>query len=60
MAMQARRVQIMVARDLRHRLAGGEAAVDLRALEMLACAYNFYVIICSESRRVLSKRKEIC
>jgi hypothetical protein len=27
----------MVARNLRHRLAGGEAAVDLRALEMLAC-----------------------
>ena len=25
----------MVARDLRHRLAGGEAAVDLRALQML-------------------------
>ena len=30
--MQARQVQIMVARDLRHRLAGGKAAVDLRAL----------------------------
>ncbi|MGB2595046.1 MAG: hypothetical protein WBC87_09020 [Pseudolabrys sp.] len=25
----------MVARDLRHRLAGGEAAVDLRTLQML-------------------------
>ena len=33
--MQARQIQIMVARDLRHRLAGGEAAVDLRALQML-------------------------
>ena len=38
MAMQARQVQIIVARDLRHRLAGGEAAVDFRALEMLTCA----------------------
>ena len=27
----------MVARDLRHRLATGETAVDFRALEMLAC-----------------------
>ena len=35
--MQARQVQIIVARDLRHRLAGGKAAVDFRALEMLAC-----------------------
>ena len=32
MAMQARRVQIVVARDLRHRLANGKPTVDLRAL----------------------------
>ena len=32
MAMQARRVQFVVARDLRQRLAGGEAAVNIRAL----------------------------
>jgi hypothetical protein len=36
--MQARQIQIVVARDLRHRLTGGEAAVDLRMLEMLTCA----------------------
>jgi hypothetical protein len=48
MAMQARRVQIMIARDLCHRLAGGEAAVDLRALEMLACA-TISTHICSEA-----------
>ena len=40
MAMQARRVQIVVARDLRHRLASGEATVDFRALEMLARGAN--------------------
>ena len=33
--MQARQVQIIVARDLRHRLAGGKPTVDLRTLEML-------------------------
>ena len=48
MAMQARRVHIMVARDLCHRLAGGEAAVDLRALEMLACA-TISTHICSKA-----------
>ena len=48
MAMQARRVQIMVARDLRHRLAAGEAAVDFRALEMLACV-TISTHICSEA-----------
>ncbi|MGA9499711.1 MAG: hypothetical protein WBV52_05715, partial [Pseudolabrys sp.] len=48
MAMQARRVHIMVARDLRHRLAGGEAAVDFRALEMLACA-TISTHICSKA-----------
>ncbi|MGA7534616.1 MAG: hypothetical protein WBW27_22320, partial [Pseudolabrys sp.] len=31
-SMQARQVQTMVARDLRHRLAGGKTTVDLRAL----------------------------
>ena len=36
--MQARQVQIIVARDLRHRLAGGKPTVDLRTLEMLTCA----------------------
>jgi len=34
----------MVARDLRHRLAGGEPAIDLRALKMLAC------VACSHAR----------
>ena len=38
MPMQARRVQLIVARDLRRRLAGGEAPVDLGPLEMQACA----------------------
>ena len=36
MPMQARRVELIVARDLRRRLAGGKAAVDLGALQMLA------------------------
>lgn len=35
MPMDARHCQVIVARDLRHRLAGGEAAVDLGTLEML-------------------------
>jgi hypothetical protein len=30
--MQARRVEIIVARDMRRRLAGGEAAVDFGSL----------------------------
>jgi len=34
--MQARQIQIVVARDMRHRLATGEAAVDFCTLEMLA------------------------
>ena len=38
MPMQTRGVQLIVARDLRRRLPGGEAAVDFRPLEMLACA----------------------
>jgi len=36
--MQTRHVQLIVARNLRRRLAGGEAAVDFVALEMLARA----------------------
>ena len=48
MSMQARRVQIMVARDLRHRLAGGKPTVDFRALEMLTCA-TISTHICSEA-----------
>jgi hypothetical protein len=48
MAMQARRVQIVVARDLRHRLATGKATVDFRALEVLACA-TISTHICSEA-----------
>ena len=48
----------MVARDLRHRLAGGKPAVDFRALEMLTSAawssHNIY-----KNMRLLSKRKEI-
>ncbi|MGB6588580.1 MAG: hypothetical protein WBE93_21775, partial [Pseudolabrys sp.] len=39
-AMQARHVQIIVARDLGDRLATREAAVDFRALEMLARGAN--------------------
>ena len=46
--MQARRVQIMVARNLCHRLAASEAAVDFRALEMLTCA-TISTHICSEA-----------
>jgi hypothetical protein len=38
MPMQTRQVQIIVARDLRRRFPGGEAAVDLGPLEMLARA----------------------
>ena len=36
MAMQARQKQIVAAREVGHRLATREAAVDFRALEMLA------------------------
>ena len=36
MAMQARQVQIIVTRDLRHRLATRDTAVDFRALSVLA------------------------
>jgi hypothetical protein len=47
MPMQTRRVQVMVTRNLRRRLAGGEASVDFRTLEMLACnarsTHNFAV-----------------
>ena len=38
MPMQTRYVQLVVARDLRRRLPGGEAAVNLGPLEMLTCA----------------------
>jgi hypothetical protein len=48
MPVQARQVQIIVMRNLRRRLAGSEAAVDLRALEMLACA-TISTHICSEA-----------
>ena len=58
MPMQARQSQVIVARDLRHRLAGGKAAVDLRTLEMLTSrtlsTHNIY-----KTWRLLSKRKEI-
>ena len=37
MPMQTRHVQLVVTGDMRRRLAGGEAAVDFGALEMLAC-----------------------
>ena len=37
MPMDARNRQVIVARDSRRRLAGGKAAVDFGALEMLAC-----------------------
>ena len=46
--MQARRVEIIVTRNLCHRLAASEAAVDLRALEMLTCA-TISTHICSEA-----------
>ena len=46
--MQARRVEIIVARNLCHRLAASEAAVDFRALEMLTCA-TISTHICSEA-----------
>jgi hypothetical protein len=36
MSMQARQVDLIVARDLRHRLAAGQAAVDFGALNALA------------------------
>ena len=36
MPMQARWIELVVARDLRRRFAGGEAAVDFGALEVLA------------------------
>jgi hypothetical protein len=37
MPLQARRAQLIGVRDLRHRLAGGEAAVDFRTLQVLTC-----------------------
>ncbi|MGC2114655.1 MAG: hypothetical protein WA656_09050, partial [Pseudolabrys sp.] len=49
----------VVARDLRRRLAGSEAAVYFGALEMLTTrtrsSHNIY-----KNMRLLSKRKEIC
>src|SRR5262245_368544 len=38
--MQARKVDLVVARDLRGRLAGGKPAVNLRPLQMLAGTTN--------------------
>ncbi|MGC1573171.1 MAG: hypothetical protein WA750_13810, partial [Pseudolabrys sp.] len=39
-SMQARQVQIIVARDLRHRLATRDTAVDFGAFKMLARGAN--------------------
>ncbi len=37
MPVQARGIEAIVVRDLRRRFTRGEAAVDFRPLEMLAC-----------------------
>jgi hypothetical protein len=56
MPMQARSVQVMVARDHGRRLARGEAAVDLGPLEMLTC-FTGSAYACDTSTRVLVKGK---
>ena len=37
MPVEARPVQVIIVRDMRRRLAGGEPAVDFGTLDMLAC-----------------------
>src|SRR5262245_54437143 len=57
--MQTRQIQIIVARDLRHWLARREAAVDLRALEMLATRTRSTHNV-GKNMGVLSNCKEKC